>query len=205
MVPTDVNLSRARRVHAIEALVVGASAGAVGALERLLPALRAGSTVPVVIVVHLPADKPSLLVELFRPRCALPVREAGEKEPVDAGIWFAPPGYHLLIERDRTFALSVDEPVHFSRPSIDVLFESAADVYRSALACAVLTGANDDGAFGAKHIRDHGGFVMVQDPTAAEADAMPRAAIAKANPQWVGSITEMTALLARICCNGELG
>ncbi|HTA91632.1 MAG TPA: chemotaxis protein CheB [Polyangiaceae bacterium] len=179
-----------------QALLIGASAGAVDALNAILPAVPRAARVPVVVVVHLPANRPSLLPELFAPRCAARVREPEDKEPVSAGtIWFAPSNYHLLIERDRTFSLSVDEPVKFSRPSIDVLFESAVDVFAGKLCALVLTGANDDAARGARVVRDAGGTVVVQDPWTAEAKEMPSAAIAQANPQLIASLPEIAAFL----------
>lgn len=183
---------------AIQAVVVGASAGAVEALTVLLPPLPRDFPVSVVVLVHVPNHVPSLLVELFAARCALPVREPVDKEPVGAGtIWFAPPNYHLLIERDRSFALSIDAPVNFSRPSIDVLFESAADAYGPSLLAMVLTGASRDGAAGALRVRRSGGLVAVQDPSTAEAPMLPSIALSQASPQWVGSLPELSALLMR--------
>ena len=132
-----------------EAVVIGASAGALEALSSLLPALPSDYRLPILIVVHLPPDKTSLLAELLRARCAIRVREAEDKEPIEPGVvYFAPPDYHLLVEQDRRLSLSDDEPVLFSRPSIDVLFESAADAYGGGLIGVVLTGANSDGANG---------------------------------------------------------
>jgi two-component system chemotaxis response regulator CheB len=181
---------------ACEAFVIGASAGAVDALNLLLPVLPKEARAPVVVVVHLPPNRPSLLPELFAPRCQMRVCEPEDKQPVAAGtIWFAPSNYHLLIERARTFSMSVDEPVRFSRPSIDVLFESAAEAFGTALCGLVLTGANDDGSRGARAIRKAGGIVVVQDPRTAEAKEMPSAAIALAKPQLVASLPEIAELL----------
>jgi two-component system, chemotaxis family, protein-glutamate methylesterase/glutaminase len=179
-----------------EAVVIGASAGAVEALSLVLPHVPKAARVPIVVVVHLPPNRPSLLPEVFASRCQPRVAEPEDKEPVTAGtIWFAPSNYHLLIERDRTFSLSVDDPVRFSRPSIDVLFESAADAFGSRLCGIVLTGANDDGARGAEAIRNAGGIVVVQDPDTADSRDMPSAAIARANPQFVASLPEIAAFL----------
>jgi two-component system, chemotaxis family, protein-glutamate methylesterase/glutaminase len=178
------------------ALVLGASAGAVEALGLLLPVVAEASRIPVVVVVHLPPNRPSLLPALFATRCAARVREPEDKQPVSAGsIWFAPSNYHLLVERDRTFSLSVDDPVNFSRPSIDVLFESAADCFGSELCGIVLTGANDDAAYGASLIRHAGGLVIVQDPATAEAPQMPNAAVSRANPQIIASLREIADLI----------
>jgi two-component system chemotaxis response regulator CheB len=160
-----------------EAVVLGASAGAVEALSVILPGLPADFPLPVLAVVHLPADKKSVMAELFQARCRIAVKEAEDKEPVCGGtVYFAPPDYHLLVEPDRRLSLSSEEAVHYSRPSIDVLFESAADVYGPALVAVVLTGANKDGAEGLRSVCNAGGTALVQDPAAAFASAMPVAA-----------------------------
>jgi two-component system chemotaxis response regulator CheB len=179
----------------IDAVVVGASAGAIEALGEVLTPLPASTPWPVLVVVHLPANQPSLLPALFGRRCALPVREPLDKDAVTTGIWFAPPDYHLLIESGGTIALSVDEPVNHSRPSVDVLFESAAQVYGEGLVAVVLTGASSDGAKGAKAIRDAGGYVIVQDPATAEASTMPSEAIKRSAPQWVASLEAIGSAL----------
>jgi two-component system, chemotaxis family, protein-glutamate methylesterase/glutaminase len=161
-----------------EAIVIGASAGAFEALSSLLPGLAADYPLPILIVVHLPPGNSSLFAELFRARCAIQVREAGDKEPIKPGVaYFAPPDYHLLVEDDRRLSLSGDEPVLFSRPSIDVLFESAADAYHGGLIGVVLTGANSDGAQGLKAVVEAGGAAIVQSPDSAYATAMPEAAL----------------------------
>jgi two-component system chemotaxis response regulator CheB len=187
LTPENAELLRSR-----SALIVGASSGAVAALNQLLPVVPQASRIPIVIVVHLPPNRPSLLPEIFAPRCAALVREAEDREAVFAGtVWFAPANYHLLIERERTFSLSVDEPVNFSRPSIDVLFESAAECFGDGLCAIVLTGANDDGALGAHAVRRDGGLVIVQDPSTASAPQMPQAALSKCNPQIVATLPEI--------------
>jgi two-component system chemotaxis response regulator CheB len=175
-----------------EAVVIGGSLGAVDALGALLPRVCPDTTAALVVVVHIPSGRRSLLAELFRPRAAVPVQEAEDKQPVTPGvIWFAPADYHLSVERDRTFSLSVEPPVRHSRPSIDVLFESAADVYGNRLVAVVLTGANEDGAAGARAVRDAGGFVIVQNPSEAVADRMPLSAIERASPQIVASLARI--------------
>ena len=162
----------------IEALVIGASAGGVDALVELLPALPGHFRAPTVFILHLPADRESRLAELFAARLARPVREALDKLPVEPGtVYFAGAGYHLSIEDDRVFSLSCEPPVHFARPAIDVLMESAADAYGAGLAGILLTGANHDGAAGMQRIRQRGGLTIVQDPNEAQASAMPAAAI----------------------------
>lgn len=181
-----------------EAVVIGASAGAVDALSTVLPALSPKADIPFIIVVHIPPDMRSLLVDIFSSRCALPVRAPLDKQPVEPGVWIAGPDYHLLVETDRHFAVSVDPPVNFSRPSVDVLFESAADAYGSALIAVVLTGASRDGARGARKIRDAGGLVLVQDPAEADVDIMPKAAIAEASPQFIAPLRELAVTLGTI-------
>jgi two-component system, chemotaxis family, protein-glutamate methylesterase/glutaminase len=191
-----LSLEQQRHLESCQALIVGASAGAVEAMNLLLPAVPKDARIPLVVVVHLPANRSSLLPELFAARCAVRVREPLDKEPMSAGtIWFAPPNYHLLLETDSTFSLSIDEPVNFSRPSIDVLFESAADALGRDLCAIVLTGANDDGARGAHRVRDRGGFVVVQDPSTAVASDMPSAAISRANPQIIATLPEIADLV----------
>lgn len=176
----------------IEALVIGASAGAIDALRELLPPLSRALPVPIVVVVHLPARRKSLLPELFRDMCSAPVLEPLDKQPVEPGtIWFAPPDYHLLIEPARSFALSIEAPVKYSRPSLDVLFESAAYAYGAGVTGVVLSGASDDGAEGAMMIRQRGGHVYVQEPDQALVRTMPEAAIRLANPQFVGTLGDI--------------
>jgi len=185
-----------QQLRSCRALVIGASAGAVEALGRILPIVPEAARIPLVVVVHLPPNRPSLLPELFASRCRARVREPVDKEPMTAGtIWFAPSNYHLLLESDLSFSLSVDVPVNYSRPSIDVLFESASDALGAGLAAIVLTGANDDGARGASAVRAQGGLVLVQDPETASARDMPNAAISRANPQIVASLAEMANLV----------
>lgn len=160
-----------------KAVVIGASAGAIDALLAILPSLPKNYPLPIVVVVHLREDRESALVELFRRRCAMNVIEAEDKMPIEAGVvYFAPPDYHLLIEANQWLSLSVDEPVNYSRPSIDVMFQSAADAYRERLVGVVLTGANRDGAQGLRSILDAGAVALVEDPRFAYAPVMPQAA-----------------------------
>jgi len=128
--------------------------------------------------------------------CVLKVKFADEKELILPGrVYIAPPNYHLMIEEDRTFSLSIDEPVNFARPSIDVLFETAAEVYGQGLIGVILTGANDDGSFGLKRIKDHGGLCIVQHPDTAEVEAMPRSAIATTDVDHILPIDGMGPFL----------
>jgi len=182
-----------------EAVVIGASAGALDVLSNLLPGLPADYRLPILIVVHMPPDKTSLFAQLLRARCAIRVREAEDKEPIEPGVaYFAPPDYHLLVEQDKRLSLSDDEPVLFSRPSIDVLFESAADAYGGGLIGVVLTGANSDGANGLKAVVEAGGVAVVQSPGSAYAVAMPEAAIATCPDARVLPVNEIAAYLREV-------
>lgn len=182
-----------------EAVVIGASAGALEALSVILPALPAQFSLPLMIVVHLPPDKQSVMAELFQASCRINVREAEDKEPINGGTaYFAPPDYHLLVETDRHLSLSGDDPVLYSRPSIDVLFESAADAYGPALIAIVLSGSNQDGAAGLKAVFDCGGVAIVQSPDEAFASAMPEAAKASCPGAQVLSLGEIAAYLQKV-------
>lgn len=160
-----------------ECVVIGGSAGAIEALLTLLPALPRNYPLPVAVVVHLPPNEHSLLAEIFAARCRLRVKEAEDKEPLAGGtVYFAPPNYHLLVESDAILSLSSDEPVYYSRPSIDVLFESAADAFGPNLCAVILTGASCDGTAGLKAVYAAGGRGFVQRPDTAEASLMPQSA-----------------------------
>lgn len=162
-----------------EAVVIGCSAGGLNALRCIVADLAADYPLPLVVVSHVASNTAARLVDVLGRRCHLPVCEAREREIVAAGaLYVAPSGYHLLIEEDRTFSLSVEERLHFCRPAIDVLFESAALTYRRALVAILLTGANADGSQGLAAVQSVGGLTVVQDPASAEAPEMPQAAIA---------------------------
>jgi two-component system chemotaxis response regulator CheB len=189
----------------IEAIVIGASAGGVEALSVLLPALPAGLRAAVFIVLHLPRERPSLLVEVFAPKCARPVREAQDKEPVEPGtVYFAPPDYHLLVDGHLLvddgpqLALSADEPVHFSRPSIDVLFESAAEAYGDRLLGIILTGASADGASGLEAVHRAGGATVVQQPASAQVPLMVESALRRSPVDRVLSLDDIAGLLGAL-------
>lgn len=184
------------------AIVIGASAGGIEALGMLLPQLPADFALPVIVVVHLRPDVPSLLPEVFGERCALPVREAEDKMPVlPRHIYTAPSDYHLLVERagidDASFSLSVEPPVRFSRPSIDVLFESAAVAWRERVLGILLSGANDDGARGLSAIRAGGGITWVQSPASAAVATMPEHAIARGAADRILPLADMGEALRR--------
>lgn len=159
-------------------LVIGGSAGSLEFLIRTLPLLWAGYQLAIVIVLHRKSGGDSTLTEVLASRSALVVKEVEEKESILPGvIYIAPPDYHVLIERDFTFSLDYSEKVNYSRPSIDITFESAADVYGDGLACLLLSGSNADGVAGMKVARERGGIIAVQDPARSEMPFMPQRAL----------------------------
>jgi two-component system chemotaxis response regulator CheB len=160
------------------AVVIGGSAGSLEALRTILERLSGRFAMPIAVVIHTPKDASSALVDVLSHRSDLPVREPIDKEPLEAGtVFVAPPGYHLLVGDGPCFAFSVDPPESFSRPSIDVLFESALDVYGPRLVAVVLSGANHDGARGLGAVYRAGGLALVQAPEDAGSPQMPRAAL----------------------------
>jgi two-component system, chemotaxis family, protein-glutamate methylesterase/glutaminase len=180
----------------IDGVAIGTSAGGIDALSVLLPALPPTLQAAVFVVIHLPRERRSLLVDVFQPTCAVPVREALDKDVVEPGtVYFAPPDYHLLIDRGPQLALSADDLVNFSRPSVDVLFESAADVYGDRLLGIILTGASHDGALGLDAVRRAGGRTVVQRPDTAQVPTMVESALQRGPVDYVLTLDEIAALL----------
>lgn len=180
----------------VEAVVIGCSAGGLQALHILLGGLQADFRPALVVVCHTSERDIGMMHSMLDRACALPVVEARERVPVCGNsVYVAPPGYHLLIEPDRRFGLSIDPRVCYVRPAIDVLFESAADAYGAGLVGVVLTGANEDGARGLKAIRAHGGRAVVQDPRTAEFSTMPGTALAWSGADHIVSLEEIAPLL----------
>lgn len=191
-------------LQAQSAVVIGASAGGVDALLSLLPALPADFAAAVIVVLHVPATRSSAMPQLLSRVCQLPVKEVEDKETILAGrIYVAPGGYHLLVEPDRSFSFSLDEPVNYARPAIDVLFESAALTYESRLLAIVLTGANADGAAGLAAVKAQGGQCWVQDPREAQSRTMPEAAIATGSAELVLPLKDLGQRLATWRALGE--
>ena len=187
-----------------EAIVIGTSAGGLAALFSILRILPSNYFIPIIIVQHRAKDPKDLLEEVLQSKCMIKIEQANEKESILAGkVYLAPPDYHLLIESDRSFSLSSDEPVQYSRPSIDVLFESASLAYHSKLIGIVLTGANSDGSMGLTAIQKSGGFVIVQDPEEAMFQAMPTAAIKATNTDHIWSLTAIQNFLLTIHAANE--
>jgi two-component system chemotaxis response regulator CheB len=181
-----------------EIVVVGASSGGLKALQLLLSELSKGFQLPMVIVQHRGKDSDSGLCEFLAQYCELPIREPDDKEPILGGhVYLAPRDYHLMIER-RSFALSTDPPVAFARPSIDLMFESAADEYGENVIGMILTGGNSDGARGLARIKSRGGLTVVEDPTEATFPDMPRAAIQATSVDLVIPLKQIAPLLEQL-------
>jgi two-component system chemotaxis response regulator CheB len=179
-----------------KAVVIGVSSGGLEALKTLIPALRADLRAPVIVVQHLSPQADSYLITRLNEISALTVKEAEDKEILQAGVvYVAPPDYHLLVESDGSLSLSVDPKVNFSRPSVDVLFESASDAFADSLAGVILTGANQDGARGLARIKRRGGLAVVQSPESAQADTMPKAALESTSADHVLHLREIAPFL----------
>jgi two-component system, chemotaxis family, protein-glutamate methylesterase/glutaminase len=184
---------------AFEIVVIGASYGGLSALQAILPELAPEFPLPVVIVQHRKRDGDDGLCEYLKKRSRLPLIEPDDKEKVEPGrVYLAPRDYHLLIE-ESIFALSTESPVAFARPSIDVLFESAADIYHDRIIGVILTGANRDGAKGLAKIKALGGMAVVQEPESAESRAMPDAAIAATEVDQILPLAEIAPFLNKLC------
>jgi two-component system, chemotaxis family, protein-glutamate methylesterase/glutaminase len=182
-----------------EIVAIGASLGGLIAVERLLKALPADFRCPIVIVQHRRPDTDNRLVELLRKHSSLPVSEPEDKAPIEQGhVYVAPSDYHLLVE-DGLLALSIDSPVLYARPSIDVLFESVADAYDSRSVGVVLTCASEDGAAGARALKNAGARVLVQDPATAESPVAVKAVLAQIKVDLVADIEGLAEWLIREC------
>jgi two-component system, chemotaxis family, protein-glutamate methylesterase/glutaminase len=183
----------------VSVVVVGTSLGGLSAMKVLLSGLPREFRPPIVIVQHRGKTADDALVELLRKQTPLPVSEPNDKELLEARhVYIAPADYHLLVE-PKSLALSTEAPVNYARPSIDVLFESAAETHGSGVIGVVLTGANEDGATGAARIKQRGGVVLVQDVASAEATAMPAAVIAATSVDKVVPLAELPAVLSDLC------
>ena len=188
-----------------ELIVIGCSMGGMSALEIIFRTFPKDFRVPIVVVQHRYKTSGDALPAYFRRHCELEVVDATDKQWVRPGhVYIAPADYHLLVEREGEngeLNLSVDAAVAYSRPSIDVLFESAADAYQQSVAAVILTGANSDGTRGAGRVRQRGGFVIAQDPSTAEAPAMPEAAIAAGYVDRILPLDRIGPFLVELCRN----
>ena len=186
-----------------ELIAIGCSLGGMNALQTILSNLTRDFCVPIVVAQHRHRRSSEALPEYFRRRTDMKVVDAEDKQWIEPGhVYLAPADYHLFIERNGArgeLSLSVDDAVRHSRPSIDVLFESAAEAYGDRLLGIVLTGANDDGARGAARIKALGGMVVAQDPATAEAPAMPRATIEAVQVDRILRLEEIAPFLIEVC------
>lgn len=186
-----------------EAVVIGVSAGGLFALQEIISKLPR-QFIPIVIVMHVKANSDSFIGSYLAQHSKLIIKEAESSDGIEQGIiYIAPPGYHLLIEHDKTLSLSIESPIQFSRPSIDVLFESAALAYHEHLIGVILTGANNDGSQGLKKIKERGGVIIVQDPETAFAKEMPRAAIALNKVDYITPLDCIATLLIELVYSEE--
>ena len=189
---------------AYEAIVVGASSGGIKALQEVLLPLPADFELPILIVQHRWSGSGEFMAFALNESCPLTVREAEQNERISPGhVYIAPANYHLLVEREKTISFSIDDKVCYSRPSIDVLFETAADVYHSALIGIILTGANHDGTAGLRKIRENGGLTIAQDPATAEVKEMPNAAIQENIVDKILSPTDISDFLLTLSIKGN--
>jgi two-component system, chemotaxis family, protein-glutamate methylesterase/glutaminase len=182
-----------------DAVVIGGSSGSMDILKKIIPALRQDLGAAVMVVTHVHPGSGDFMAKHLDELSQVHVRQAEDKDVIEGGVvYMAPPDYHLLVEWNKTIALSTDAAVNYSRPSIDVLFESAADVYADRLVGIVLSGANTDGSAGLKFIRDKGGLAIVQNPASAEMDMMPQSALAATSVDYVLDPHEIIHFLNRI-------
>jgi len=197
------NRPRRTAVRQFDLVVIGCSLGGLHALETILRDLPSSFPVPIAVVQHRHRASSEGLPALLRRRTDLKVVDAEDKQPIKRGIvYLAPANYHLLVERG-AFNLSVDEAVVYSRPSVDVLFESAADAYGPGVVAVILTGANEDGARGAERVKKRGGFLVAQDPETAEAPRMPQAAIARARVDRILPLERIGPFLVELCTGSQ--
>lgn len=182
-----------------KAVAIGVSTGGVDALKLLLGALPGDFPIPVLVVSHITPDAGNGLALLLDGLCGISVKEADEGESIAGGtVYIAPPNYHLQLERDSIISLSVDPHVNFARPSVDVLFTTAADSLGKALIGVVLTGAGYDGSKGLQQVAVQGGVTIVQDPADAVADSMPRSALALVKPDYMVELKNLAKLLINL-------
>lgn len=184
----------------VQAIVIGASSGGMEAIKLLLSALPENFEIPVVVVLHIGSNTIDHYLTLLENKTSFHVKEAEEKEPLSPStVYFAPPNYHLQIESNLTFSLSIDAKINYSRPSIDVLFETAAWCFKEKLIGVLLTGSNSDGAAGLRTIKEYGGTVLVQNPASAFARTMPYAAIKECPPHYILELNELAEKITELC------
>lgn len=187
-------------------IVIGVSAGGLNALEAIFKDLPEDFPVPIAVVQHEKADSGDLLASILDSKSFLSVRTAQEKEELKGGVvYICPADYHLLIEESKTLSFSVEPKVNFARPSIDVLFETAAIAYGDELIAVILTGASSDGSMGLVKVMEHGGYSIVQNPAMAYSRYMPEAALqACSDVNEILSLEEIPFRLISLCAKGSL-
>lgn len=179
-------------------IVMGCSSGGLDAIEKILKDLPSSFPVPIIICQHLAPDSGEYLVQYLMKQTQMPIFEARPDTKICNGhIYVAPGGYHLLIETHHTLSLDVSEKVSYCRPSIDVLFESALSVYKNHILAILLSGANEDGCMGAKHIFNENGLVIVQDPLTAKSAVLPQAIINRQINHYTLAPQKINQLLLR--------
>jgi two-component system chemotaxis response regulator CheB len=183
----------------IQLLVIGGSSGSLDVIIRVLPKLKSGGRPAIIIVLHRKAGESSALTELLASKTSLQVKEAEEKEVILGNtIYIAPADYHLLIEQDRTLSLDYSEKINYSRPSIDITFQTASEVYKDQLAVLLLSGANADGADGVELAESNGALIAIQDPSSALVAFMPQQALKKAKTSHILGIDAMSAFINQL-------
>ena len=186
----------------IKAIVIGASFGGMEAVKKVITGLPSDFKIPIAIVLHIGNNNINTYMSLLGNQSHYVVKEAEEKEPLkEQTVYFAPPNYHLLIEEDFTQSLSTDEKVNFSRPAIDVLFETAAWSLKNNLIGILLTGSNNDGAEGLKTIKNNGGTTIVENPETAFAGTMPETAVELFKPDYILDLKDITAKIIEVSKN----
>lgn len=181
-------------------VVVGASSGGIEAISKFLSKLPVSLNIPVIIVLHIGNNKISTLLSQLNNKTSFLVKEAEEKETINPKtVYFAPPNYHIQVEENRTISLSTDAKVNFSRPSIDVLFETAAWVYKDELLGILLTGSNNDGSKGLLEIKKHGGKTIVENPKTAYSKTMPYTATTLFEPDYIINIEDIAEKITELC------
>lgn len=189
-------MEKDKGVNAIDILLIGGSAGSFNVLLEVIPKIIAPINFAIVIILHRKSGLNSNIADVFSHKTSMKVFECEDKDPIIPGnIYFAPPDYHLLLENDATFSLDYSEKLNYSRPSIDITFKIAADLYGPRMAALLLSGANADGAEGLLYVHEKSGTTIVQDPLSAEIAIMPKEALSLFKPDFVANIDEIIALI----------
>lgn len=180
-------------------IVMGVSSGGMNALSTIIPNFPKEFPIPVIVVQHISPSSDNYMTRYLDSISKVTVKEVDEKEKLQKGfVYTAPPNYHVLVEEDETLSLSVEDRINFARPSVDVLFESAADVFGSQLIGIILTGANNDGSMGIKQIKEKGGLTIVQDPETSEVNGMPNAALSATKIDHILQLEEIGPFLVKL-------